>query len=298
MGSRMTTVENNPARPAVEAIRHHYEISNDVYRIILGPPMMYSGGYWNEGEDLREGHDEAQYRKLDAFIELAKAAGANKVLDIGSGWGTMLDRVTRLHGAKKAVGVTLSRTQKEFVDSLGNPDVEIIVESWADHKAEEKYDAAFCVNALEHFVLSSLPPKERINSFRHFFSHVHGLLKEDGRFVLHMMTIEPPPLQRKLLDDLKFLQREEFEGCYIPHTHELIQAIGNKFEIIEMRNERETFSQACRAWLLNLADERERAVALSSEEVVQRFERYLDIFAYTLEDKIFNNFRIVLQRNP
>ncbi|MBP2326016.1 cyclopropane-fatty-acyl-phospholipid synthase [Kibdelosporangium banguiense] len=294
----MTTLENKSGSPEVDAIRHHYEISNDVYRILLGEPMMYSGGYWYEGEDLREAHDEAQYRKLDKFIDDAKAAGADKVLDIGSGWGTMLDRVTRVHGAKKAVGVTLSRTQKEWVDAKGNSDVEIIVESWADHTADEPYDAAFCVNALEHFVLSSLPSKERINEYRKFFQKVQGLLKVDGRFVLHMMTIEPLVPQRKLIDDIKFLQREEFKGCYIPPTHELIQAIGNKFEIVEIKNERESFSQACRAWLLNLADERERAVSLSSEEVCQRFERYLDIFAYTLEDKIFNNFRIVLSRNP
>jgi cyclopropane-fatty-acyl-phospholipid synthase len=294
----MTTAENKPGSPEVDAIRHHYEISNDVYRIILGPPMMYSGGYWDEGEDLREGHDAAQYRKLDAFIEHANAAGAGRVLDIGSGWGTMLDRVTREHGAKKAVGVTLSRTQKEFVDSLENPDVEIIVQSWDEHTVEEPYDAAFCVNALEHFVLSSLPSKERINEYRRFFKHVQGLLKVDGRFVLHMMTIEPLFPQRKLIDDIKFLQREEFKGCYIPPTHELVQAIGNKFEIIEIRNERESFSRACRAWLSNIADRRDELVAMSSEEVVQRFERYLDIFAYTLEDKIFNNFRIVLSRNP
>jgi len=296
----MTTVEKKSRNPEVDAIRHHYEISNDVYRILLGPAMMYSGGYWNEGEDLRAGHDEAQYRKLDAFIEHAKAAGKDRILDIGSGWGTLLDRATKLHGVKKAVGVTLSRTQKEFVDSLGNPDVEIRVESWADHKPapDELYDAAFCVNALEHFVLSSLPSKERIKEYARFFKLVHDMLNENGRFVLHMMTIEPIPLKRNVIDDIKFLQREEFEGCYIPPTHELIQAIGNKFEIIELKNERETFSQACRAWLLNLADQREKAVELSNEDVVRRFERYLDIFAYTLEDKLFNNFRIVLQRNP
>jgi len=293
----MTTLDHKPVNPEVDAIRHHYEVGNDFYRLLLGPAMMYSGGYWNEGEDLREAHDEAQYRKLDAFITNANAVGADKVLDIGSGWGTMLDRATTTHGVKKAVGVTLSRTQKEFVDSLGNDKIEIKVESWEDHRTDEPYDAAFCVNALEHFVLASLPPKERVGRFRAFFKQCHSLIKVDGRLVLHMMTIEQPKLSRRLIDDLKFLQREEFQGCYIPHTNELVQACESLFEIIEIRNERETFSRACRAWLANLADRRDEAVAMQGEEVVQRFERYLDIFAYTLEDKIFNNFRIVLSRN-
>jgi cyclopropane-fatty-acyl-phospholipid synthase len=113
-----------------------------------------------------------------------------------------------------------------------------------------------------------------------------------------VMTVERPPLRRELIDDLKFLQREEFAGCYIPHLHELAATCEGSFEVIEIRNEREAFSRACRVWLQNLAERREEAVAMESEQVVARFERYLDIFAYTLEDGIFNNFRIVLARRP
>lgn len=71
----MTTVQNKSVNPDVDAIRHHYEVSNDFYRLLLGPAMMYSGGYWAEGEDLREGHETAQYRKLDAVIQHAGALG-------------------------------------------------------------------------------------------------------------------------------------------------------------------------------------------------------------------------------
>lgn len=292
----MTTVENRAVDPKVEDIRHHYEVSNELYRIILGPPMMYSGGYWEDGEDLRAAHDAAQMRKLDEFIRLAGAEGARKVLDIGSGWGTMLDRLTSVHGVEKAVGVTLSRTQKEFTDALGNPRVEVRVESWEDHRADEPYDAAFCVNALEHFVLSTLPPRERAKRFRAFFEQCHRLIKPGGRFVLHIMTVENPPLRRELIDDLKFLQREEFPGCYIPKLQDLAQGAESLFHIEEIRNEPESFARACRVWLEHLAERRDEAVALAGEDVVARFERYLDIFAYTLEDGIFNNYRMTMTR--
>lgn len=282
--------------PEVEAIRHHYEVSNEFYRLLLGPAMMYSGGYWNDGEDLRAAHETAQERKLDTFADIAGAKGAAKVLDIGSGWGTMLDRLTTVHRVEQAVGVTLSRTQADYVAGLGNPKIKVHVESWEDHKTDEPYDAAFCINALEHFVLSSLTPRERMNRFREFFGKCHSLLKPGGRLVLHIMTVENPPLQRRIIDDLKFLQREEFAGCYIPHLHQLTATCEGLFEVAEIRNERESFSRACRVWLMNLADRRQEAVALESEEVVARFERYLDIFAYTLEDGIFNNFRVALTR--
>ncbi|WP_433087366.1 class I SAM-dependent methyltransferase [Dactylosporangium sp. CA-052675] len=292
----MTTVLAGPVNPEVGAIRHHYEVSNAFYRIVLGPTMMYSGGYWSDGEDRYAAHDEGQYRKLDAFIELARVKGADRVLDIGCGWGTMLDRVTRVHGAKAGVGLTLSRTQVDWIETLNNPAIEARVESWEDHTTDQPYDGAFCINALEHFVLSSLPPKERTKRYQFFFERVHSLLKPGAGFVLHTMTAERLPLNRQLLDDLKFLQREEFAGCHIPHLSELTAGAEGLFEVNEIKNEQLSFADACRVWLQYLAERRAEAVALEGETVVARFERYLDIFAYTLEDKYFNNFRVVLTR--
>lgn len=296
MGSRMTTVEARSVNPEIEAIRHHYEVSNEFYRLLLGPTMMYSGGYWEDSEDHHDTLDLAQERKLDTFVELAGAPGVARVLDIGCGWGTMLNRLTSVHGVERAVGLTLSRTQKDYTAAFGNPKIEVRIESWEDHRAAAPYDAAFCINALEHFVLSSLPPRERIKRFRMFFRRCHTLLRPGGRFVLHTMTVENPPLRRQIIDDLKFLQREEFEGCHVPHLHELTMAMEGLFEVTEIRNERESFSRACRVWLQRLAERRDEALAMEGEGVVARFERYLDVFAYLLEDKHFNNFRVVLTR--
>ncbi|MFH9298357.1 class I SAM-dependent methyltransferase [Streptomyces sp. NPDC017520] len=292
----MATIASHTAEPEVDAVRHHYEVGNEFYRLLLGPSMMYSGGYWQEGEGLTEALDIAQERKLDTFAELAEAAGKGRVLDIGCGWGTLMDRLTRKHGVREAVGLTLSRTQAEFIAGLDNPALTTRVESWSEHSDPGAYDAAFCVNALEHFVPSSLSPKERTQRYRFFFGQVHEALVPDGRFVLHTMTAEAQPIGRKILADLKFLQRSEFAGMHIPHLHELAAAAEGLFEVVELVNEREAFARACRAWLVLLAERREEAVALESEEVVARFERYLDIFAYTLEDRFFNNFRLTLAR--
>ncbi|WP_423834893.1 SAM-dependent methyltransferase [Streptomyces manipurensis] len=204
----MTTVAPKSVDPEVDAIRHHYEVSNDFYRLLLGPTMMYSGGYWEDGEDLVATLDEAQERKLDKFAELAGVAAGRtrRVLDIGCGWGTMLNRLTTVHGAEQAVGLTLSRTQEAFIAGLDNPRITTLVQSWADYKVaddSEKYDAAFCINALEHFVSSNLPPKERTKRYRYFFQQVAGALNPGAKFVLHTMTAEALPMNRGLLDDLK-----------------------------------------------------------------------------------------------
>lgn len=282
--------------PEVEDIRHHYEVSNQFYELLLGPSMMYSGGYWMPGENLLEMLDLAQYRKLDRFAELALVAPGDNVLDVGCGWGTMMDRCVTKHGAATASGVTLSRTQADYIDARGNHALKVFVESWEDHQPETPYDALFCISALEHFVHSDLSPVERVKRYRVLFRKCASLLKPEGRMVIHTMTIDKPPLDRKIIQDLKFLNREEFAGCHTPHLHELTNALEGTFEVLEMRQERETFGRACRAWLQLLDERREEAVAMEGEETVARFERYLDVFAYMFELGYFNNFRLVLQR--
>ncbi len=297
----MTMTEPNPTialddTPDVEDIRHHYEVSNEFYKLLLGPSMMYSGGYWMEGENHYEHLDLAQYRKLDRFAELALVKPGDYVLDVGCGWGTMMDRAVTKHQAAAASGVTLSRTQADFIEAIGNDRLTTFVESWEDHEPEEPYDALFCISALEHFVHSGLSPVERVRRYRTLFRKCQSLLKPDGRMVIHTMTIDKPPIDKKIIQDLKFLNREEFSGCHTPHLHELTNALEGTFEILEMRQERDTFGRACRVWLQFLDERRDEAVAMEGEQVVARFERYLDVFAYMFELGYFNNFRLVLQR--
>lgn len=282
--------------PTVEAIRHHYEVGTEFYRLLLGPAFQYSGGCWLEGEDDVRDHEKAQARKLDVFAELMHAENAERVLDIGCGWGSALQRFVDHHGVQKGVGVTLSRTQADHIESLGNPKIEVRVESCWDHVGDGPYDAMFCSNALEHFVSSKLSPSQRISKYRRFFKHFHKQLKPEGRFCLHIMTIGNMPRERKVLDDMKFLLREEFEECHVPYLHEMASATQGLFEWTDLYQDRTWFGRACRVWLQYLADRRDEAVALENEVVVQRFERYLDIFAYCFEQGYFNNYRLGLTK--
>src|SRR5688572_16594443 len=84
------------------AIQHHYDVSNDFYRLWLDRNMLYSCALWEEGDDL----DQAQVRKMDYLIEAARAAGQERVLDVGCGWGAVLRRLVSVHGVKHARGLT------------------------------------------------------------------------------------------------------------------------------------------------------------------------------------------------
>ncbi|GFE19924.1 SAM-dependent methyltransferase [Streptomyces nigrescens] len=82
-----------------KAILHQYDFLGDFYRLTLGPELVFSYGLWEEGDTL----DSAQTRKLDYHAEAAHAVGADRVLDIGCGYGSLLHRRRPVPGVLPAL---------------------------------------------------------------------------------------------------------------------------------------------------------------------------------------------------
>ena len=284
------------ARPDIDAIRHHYEISNEFFHLLLGDSFTYSAGLYEPGEDDHVDLARAQERKLDAFAELVGAGPGSRILDIGCGWGTALDRVTTTHGAAKAVGLTLSRTQVEWVEALGNPRVEVHLGSWEDHEPEAPYDGILSINSIEHFVRGGLPPREKLKRYRAFFRRCHTLLAPGGRMGIHMISIGRPPLGREVLRDMTSVIREEFDGSHVPYLHELASAVQGLFEVTLVRDDRHQCARSMRVWRERLVQHRDEAIALEGTAVVDRFDRYLEVCTRMFGTGYFNDYRIGLLR--
>ncbi len=106
----MTGQSTPPERPtgaSAQAISKHYDVSDEFFKLWLGPEMIYSCARFDGAQNLAD----AQLRKLDYHIEAAAAAGAARVLDIGCGWGGLLERLVAQAGVKAAVRLTLSPSQ-------------------------------------------------------------------------------------------------------------------------------------------------------------------------------------------
>ena len=93
-----------------EAVRHHYELSNRFYELMLGPTMVYSCAYFEDGAESLE---RAQERKLETICRKLRLAPGERLLDVGCGWGSLLLHAPQHHGVR-GVGVTLSDAQAEL----------------------------------------------------------------------------------------------------------------------------------------------------------------------------------------
>lgn len=91
-------------------IRAHYDLSNALFAAFLDPGMSYSSALFDSAVPLAEQSlEEAQARKVERILDLARVGPGSRVLEIGTGWGTLA--ITAARRGAHVTGITLSREQ-------------------------------------------------------------------------------------------------------------------------------------------------------------------------------------------
>lgn len=78
------------------AIEHHYDVSNNFYRLWLDEAMVYSCAYFPTSAETL---DEAQSAKLDHTLTKIMLKPGQRLLDIGCGWGALVIRGAKVRRA-------------------------------------------------------------------------------------------------------------------------------------------------------------------------------------------------------
>jgi cyclopropane-fatty-acyl-phospholipid synthase len=279
---------------SARAIRHHYDLGNDFYRLWLDRGMVYSGAKWAEGDDL----ERAQVRKLDHHIEAADARGAGRVLDIGCGWGALLERLTTQCGVPRAVGLTLSLAQRDFVRARALPGVEVRVESWADHVPTEPYDAIVSIGAFEHFARLDMSEAEKVAAYAAFFRKAWSLLRPGGRMSLQTFAYGAARTRAEAVAaaSTRFLADEIFQETDPPTLANLAEAAVGSFEVIALSNDRLGYARTCKEWSERLRAQRTAAIELVGTAAYERYQRYLDFAFLGFTSGNLDLYRVTLQR--
>ncbi len=279
-----------------EAIQSHYDVGGDFYGLWLDDTFSYSCALWEPWHadgDL----EAAQVRKMDYHIDHARAANAERVLDVGCGWGATLRRLVREHGVRQAVGLTLSRDQAERIARRPDARITVRLESWMDHRPARPYDAIISVGALEHFARPEWSAEKKASAYRAFFTHCHGWLHAGG--CLSLQTIgygNLDPEEARHTPGHRFLLHEIFPETELPTLAEIVKASDGLFEFVTLRNDRDDYRRTCRVWFSRLMARKAEAVDLVGEEVVARYLRYLKLSATLFHYGQTALFRIAFRR--
>jgi cyclopropane-fatty-acyl-phospholipid synthase len=253
------------------AVRHHYDVSNRFYRLVLGPNMVYSCAYFASPEDSLE---EAQERKLDVICRKLRLREGERLLDLGCGWGSLV-----LHAAARydvrAVGVTLSEPQAELArerirDAGLSDNCEVRV---ADYREVDDgpYDKVASVGMYEHVGEDQLPT---------YFVKVRRLVRRGGLVLNHgIVRMGPKPIGSK-----RFIARYVFPDGSLHTAGTVVQAMeAAGLELRDTESLREHYALTLRRWVTNLTSHRLEAIAEAGEERERVWRLYLTASALAFE---------------
>ena len=276
---------------SMDAIENHYGTGNDYFALWLGKTMAYSCALW-DGHDAEQSLDAAQLTKIIHHCDEADTRGAKRVLDIGCGWGGVMQHQVDHYDVDSVTGLTLSESQVEWVKNLNDSRIESRLESWKDHKPDGNYDAIISIGAFEHFAKLGMSGEEKIAAYREFFLKCHSWL--GSRSYLSLQTVAYGNSLTEEFDT--FISSEIFRETDTPKLHEIAAGCERLFEFVRLRNDRDHYRRTLRMWFTNLKANREEAVKMKGEEEVKRFERYLRLMAYMFEVGGLDLHRITLRK--
>ncbi|MFZ2176252.1 MAG: cyclopropane mycolic acid synthase family methyltransferase [Rhodococcus sp. (in: high G+C Gram-positive bacteria)] len=261
-------------KPFYEKVQAHYDLSDEFFAVFLDPTRTYSCAYF-ERDDMSL--EEAQRAKIDLALGKCDLQPGMTLLDIGCGWGaTMLRAVSKYD--VNVIGLTLSRNQHDYVCELlsrmpaRRRTAEVRLQGWEDF--DEPVDRIVSIGAFEHF---------RLERYDDFFRMCHDSLPGDGRMLLHTIVGFGTklremgiPITREDIRFHRFILSEIFPGGQIPLPDWVTgHAEAAGFHVDRIQALQPHYARTLDLWVQALRARHDDAVRIASEEVYQRYIKYL-----------------------
>ena len=261
--------------PKYDELQSIYDISNEFFELFLGPTMGYTCGYYQDESTTR---DEAQNAKFDLALDKLDLQPGMTLLDIGCGWGGGMQRAIEKYDVN-VIGLTLSKQQREYaiaklarVPTTRN--VEVRLQGWEEFT--DQVDRIVSIGSFEHFGHDRYPD---------FFKTAYGALPDGGTMLLHTITSirfdqakdRGLPMTFELARFAKFIMTEIFPGGQVPSVPMVEeQAVSAGFTLTRVQEIGPHYVRTLQDWAGALEANKEQAIAAQSQQVYDRYDRYLN----------------------
>jgi len=255
--------QHNSMRRAKANVAHHYDMSNELYRMFLDEDMQYSCAYFRSPDDTLE---QAQLQKKLHIASKLDLKPGQRVLDIGCGWGGMAMTLAELTGVE-VLGITLSNEQlnlaRQRVAERGLDD-RVRIEAMDYRAVTGPFDRIVSVGMFEHVGVAH---------YDTFFAKVQELLTDDGVALLHSIGRCDPPGGTNA-----WLRKYIFPGGYTPALSETMASVERtELWVTDIEIWRLHYAETLRHWRHRFMANRDRVVALLDERFCRMWEFYLVI---------------------
>jgi cyclopropane-fatty-acyl-phospholipid synthase len=204
----------NTRRGSARNIAAHYDLGNDLYRLMLDETMAYSCGIFAGPESTLA---DASRAKFDAACRKLELRPGDRLLEIGSGWGGLAVHAARHYGCHVTT-TTISQAQyryaQQLVQRLGLGDrITLLLQDYRE--LDGQYDKLVSIEMIEAVGARFLDT---------YLGKCASLLNDTGAMLLQAITIQDQHY-RQALRSVDYIQRFVFPGSFIPSIAAITDAL-------------------------------------------------------------------------
>ena len=236
----------------------HYDVGNELYKLMLDKHMNYTCGYWADSDNL----DDAQDAKLDLICRKLKLKKGMKILEIGCGWANLAKFMAKNYEVS-VVGCTISKEQlKEGKKRCEGLDVEIFLKDYREMTGE--YDCITSVGMFEHI---------GNKNYQDYFDLIDRCLKPDGISLLHTIGSN----QDVKISCDPWLNKYIFPNSELPQPNQIVKSLRGTFKIEDWHNFGLDYDKTLMAWYDNFNQNWDE-IRKMNPNYNERFKRMWDYY--------------------
>ena len=279
----------NTHRGSRRNIGEHYDLGNDFFSLFLDETMTYSAGIFEQPESsLRD----ASVAKLDRICRKLELGCNDRVLEIGSGWGSFAMHAAGNYGCHVTT-TTISREQfrlaRERIAQAGLSDrIEVLLEDYRNLGG--RYDKLVSIEMVEAVGDEFLAG---------YFSKCSDLLVEDGAMLLQAITM-PDQRYAQYLRSSDFIRRYIFPGSCVPSIGALVGAMSSQSDLkpVHMEDIGPHYATTLRCWRERFNERFEDVRTLGyPERVLRMWQYYLCYCEAGFEERYLGDVQMLLHKS-
>lgn len=264
----------------------HYDLGNEFFSLFLDPSLMYSCARFEAGDGL----EQAQRRKVASVLDKARVQEGDRVLEIGSGWGTCAVEAAR-RGARVTT-ITISRRQFEFVTERVRREglegrVTVLLRDYRHMEGSfDKIVSIEMIEAVGHEFLGT------------FFAACDRLLAPDGLVVIQAITI-PDQRYEAYRRGCDWIQKHVFPGALLPSLTAMCEALTAHTGLVveDVENIGIHYARTLREWRQALLSKAAQARALGFDDAFLRtWDYYFSYCEAGFATRTLGDLQLVLTR--
>src|SRR5690554_4852175 len=279
---------HNSIENSRENISAHYDLGNDFYQLWLDETMSYSSALFAQPEQRMA---QAQVNKYQRILNELDVQEGQHILEIGCGWGGFAERAAQQ--GNPVTGITLSTEQLEFAQQRMQR------QGLAEQAQLQLMDYRHQQGQFDHIVSIEMFEAVGKEYWHDYFTQLKRLLKQGGKAVLQIITIEDARAER-YQNDVDFIQMFIFPGGLLPSKQQLQElAQEHGFTISNQLSFGQDYARTLKLWHQDFSAHSEELLKMGYDQRFQRIWRYYldycrvgfesqstDVVQLTLEHKL------------